>query len=240
MKAPLLTIGSAVSFVTGLALLGIYASSRVIAANEHEAGLEAFAAAREAIVLAQAPAEALPAAEAIESIDAATDSLGRSLPGAALVTPDMSDWSENRIKAYEALGAAEGVVPEGIMRIPTVDLELPVFAGTEEKNLTRGAGRIEGTPPLGAPGNTGVAAHRDGYFRALKDVKLGDEILVDTLAGTHEYEIVDFFIVDPADVYVLDPTDDDAITLVTCYPFYFVGHAPQRYIVRAHRKSPDS
>ena len=241
MKAPVLTIASAASFITGIVLLGIYASARVNAASEHEAGMEAFAAAREAVVLAQA--SAAPRQVALEA--GTENSAGSASPAASLElnglpTPDMSDWSESRIRAYEALQADAGELPEGIMRIPTVNLELPVFAGTEEKNLTRGAGRIEGTPPLGASGNTGIAAHRDGYFRVLKDVQLGDAILVDTLAGTHEYEIVDVFIVDPADVHVLDPTEDDAITLVTCYPFYFVGHAPQRYIVRAHRKSTGS
>jgi sortase A len=157
---------------------------------------------------------------------------------ARLSVPDMSDWSETRIAAYEAILHAEGAAeaPEGIMRIPAVDLELPVFAGAQERNLTRGAGRIPGTPPLGEIGNTGIAAHRDGYFRALKDVRLGDEILVETLRGRSRYEIVDLLIVDPTDVHVLDPTDVSALTLVTCYPFYFVGSAPQRYIVRAERR----
>jgi sortase A len=241
MKAPFLTIASAASFITGIVLLGIYASARVNAASEHEAGIEAFAAARDAVVLAQASVESGQSAlDANTAISSGGVSPAAPVDMDRLSAPDMSDWSENRIRAYEALAARANDLPEGIMRIPTVDLELPVFAGTEEKNLTRGAGRIEGTPPLGASGNTGIAAHRDGYFRALKDVKLGDAILVDTLAGTHEYEIVDLFIVDPADVHVLDPTEDDAITLVTCYPFYFVGHAPQRYIVRAHRKSTGS
>jgi sortase A len=112
-------------------------------------------------------------------------------------------------------------------------MQVPVFPGTGEKNLTRGAGRIEGTPALGNPGNTGIAAHRDGYFRALKDLRLGESIFVETLSGEREYRVTDLFIVEPSDIQVLAPTGTDAITLVTCYPFYFVGSAPQRYIVRA-------
>jgi sortase A len=149
----------------------------------------------------------------------------------------MADWSESRIAEYHAILASVegGDIPEAIMRIPSIDLEVPVFAGTEERNLTRGAGRIEGTPPAEAGGNTGIAAHRDGYFRSLKDVAIGDRIEMETLQGVHRYRVAELFVVEPHDISVLDATESSALTLVTCYPFYFVGSAPQRFIVRAHR-----
>jgi sortase A len=116
-----------------------------------------------------------------------------------------------------------------------VQLEVPVFAGTGDFALTRGAGRIEGTPELGNPGNTGIAAHRDGWFRVLKDVRVGDAVEIETLQGELQFRITETFVVEPADVQVLAPTEQHSLTLVTCYPFYFVGSAPQRYIVRAVR-----
>ena len=111
-----------------------------------------------------------------------------------------------------------------------------MFAGTEERHLTLGAGRIDGTPPLATGGNTGLAAHRDGFFRAVKDVRIDDAIFVETASGNYEYRIVDLFIVTPDAVHVLDSTGRDSITIVTCYPFYYVGNAPERFIVRAERR----
>ncbi len=83
---------------------------------------------------------------------------------------------------------------------------------------------------------TDLAAHRDGYFRAVKDVSIDDAIFVETASGTYEYRIVKLFIVSPDAVQVLDSTGRDSITIVTCYPFYYVGNAPERYIVRAERR----
>ena len=102
--------------------------------------------------------------------------------------------------------------------------------------MDRGAARIEGTAMPGAPGNFGVAGHRDGYFRVLKDIELGDEINVTTAEGLETYVVQELSIVDPTAIEVLDPTDQQSITLVTCYPFYFVGHAPERFIVRAVKR----
>jgi sortase A len=98
--------------------------------------------------------------------------------------------------------------------------------------LNRGIGRIEGTAHVGAAGNLGLAAHRDGFFRGLKDVQVGDAIDVESLEGTMHYRITELAIVEPTDVHVLAPTDTATLTLVTCYPFYFIGEAPQRFIVK--------
>ena len=86
--------------------------------------------------------------------------------------------------------------------------------------------------------NVGIAGHRDGYFRSLKDVRLGDAVFLRTGGSEERYRVEDILIVDPVDVDVLADTGEPTLTLVTCYPFYFVGSAPQRYIIRARRDAP--
>lgn len=124
-------------------------------------------------------------------------------------------------------------VPIALLRIPRLSLDVPVFADTSERNLNRGAGWIEGTAAPDEGGNIAIAAHRDRYFRALKDVHVGDVIELETLTQRHEYRVTKLSIVRPDDTSWLHATRTAAITLVTCYPFYYVGHAPKRYIVRA-------
>ena len=99
--------------------------------------------------------------------------------------------------------------------------------------LARAAGHIEDTALPGDPGNVGIAGHRDTTFRPVRNLKAGDILRLTTTSGAFTYRIDRTFIVDPEDVYVLDPTDVPSLTLVTCYPFTFIGHAPKRYIVRA-------
>lgn len=153
---------------------------------------------------------------------------------AMLERVDMSTWSRERIAQYRASLHAEGI-PEAVLRIPSLKLVVPVFEGTSEENLNRGAGRIEGTAHIGELGNVGIAAHRDGFFRVLKDVRVGSLLELDRLEGTDTYRIVATTVVDPSDVSVLAATSKHSITLVTCYPFYFVGSAPQRFIVHAEK-----
>lgn len=128
---------------------------------------------------------------------------------------------------------APAASPIALLRIPRLALEVPVFADTSERNLIRGAGWIEGTAAPGADGNIAIAAHRDRYFRALKDVAVGDIVELESLAQRREYRITGLSIVQPDDTSWLSATSTATITLVTCYPFYYVGHAPKRYIVRA-------
>jgi sortase A len=142
-------------------------------------------------------------------------------------------WSDKRIRAYnESLSHAFGA-PLAVLSIPKVHLEVPVFEGTDDVTLDRGAGRIVGTAYPGQPGNLGVAGHRDGFFRALKDVTLGDEIKLALPEGEATYVVDQITIVTSQDVSVLQPKAISSITLVTCFPFYFVGSAPERYIVSA-------
>jgi sortase A len=144
---------------------------------------------------------------------------------------DQSLWSATRVRAFGETVFRD--TPQGVLRIPSLGLEVPIFASTSEINLNRGAGHIEGTAALEAPGNVGIAAHRDGFFRKLKDAKPGQLVFLDMRTRTVRYRIVDTRIVNPSDVSVLAATVAPSITLVTCYPFYFVGPAPQRFVVRA-------
>ena len=175
--------------------------------------------------------------EGIAAFDAARYAALRSPPAAAgPAQVDMSNWSPKRVASYRESTRAAGA-PLAVLRIPAVKLAVPVFDGTSEQNLNRGAGRIAGTARIGEPGNLGIAAHRDGFFRVLKDVQIGDVLLLEHLGATDAYRIVSTVIVDPSDVSVLEPTATHSVTLVTCFPFYYVGSAPQRFIVHAQRVS---
>jgi len=149
-----------------------------------------------------------------------------------LPEPDHTLWSSKRISDYHEGNKQRDDPPLAIMSIARLDLKVPVYDGTDEINLNRGAGRIKGTAWIDSPGNLGIAGHRDGFFRVLKDIEVGDNIEMLTHQGNTEFVVSSITIVDPTDVSVLAPTDDSSITLVTCYPFYFVGHAPKRYIVK--------
>lgn len=149
--------------------------------------------------------------------------------------PDLALWSQKRIAAWRATFERKAPPALAILRIPSIALEVPVLPGTDDWTLDRAVGLIEDTSMPGAPGNAGIAGHRDGFFRALKDVGVGDTVEVSTTGGTSTYRIDKVWVVTPDDVSVLDPTPVPSITLVTCYPFYFIGPAPQRYIVRASR-----
>src|SRR3954469_5549597 len=146
---------------------------------------------------------------------------------------DMKLWSTARVKAYKAVLTQDTPPTLAILRIPRLKLEVPVYDGTSDAVLDLAAGRIEDTALPGTPGNVGIAAHRDGFFRVLKDIKEGDALVLDTPVATEQYKVEWIRITTPEDVSVIDPTPGPAVTLVGCYPFYHVGSAPQRFIVRA-------
>ena len=146
---------------------------------------------------------------------------------------DTELWAKGRIAKYEESLDHDFNAPMAVLRIPKIDLEVAVLEGTDDLTLNRAVGWIVGTATLETMGNMGIAGHRDGYFRRLKDVVVGDEIQLETLDGTLSFVIEDISIVNPSDVHVLNPTEQPTVTLVGCYPFYYVGKAPQRYIVRA-------
>jgi len=152
---------------------------------------------------------------------------------------DFSLWSTKRVEAYKDSLVNDGDRPMAILRIPKIHLEVPVYNDTDELTLNRGVGRILGTAHVGELGNLGIAGHRDGFFRGLKDLAPNDEIILDRTDLSDTYVVERIQIVQPEDVSVLSPTPNPSLTLVTCFPFYYVGSAPQRYIVRASLKEFD-
>jgi|SRR5579872_1107062 len=124
----------------------------------------------------------------------------------------------------------------GKITIPRLGISAIVKEGIAEKTLRLAVGHFPSTALPGQPGNVGLAAHRDSLFRRLKDVQRDDEITFTTLEGKYVYRVISFNVVNPTEVSVLAPsTEESTLTLVTCYPFYFVGHAPKRFIVRARQ-----
>ncbi len=220
-----LRLAERVAWVAGVSLLLLYAAIRYQGAAGSRRELQRF---REARTAASAPSPAPPPPTAVSQA-AGFLSAGPASP------PDVSLWSPERIRAWRESLKAAAPPPLAVLRIPKIGLEVSVLEGTDEEILNRAVGHIEDTPFPGEPGNCGVAGHRDGFFRGLKDIARGDILEVETLKSTETYVIEQISIVSPEDVSVLDPTPGSVLTLVTCYPFYFVGSAPQRYIVRAVR-----
>jgi sortase A len=128
--------------------------------------------------------------------------------------------------------------PDGLIgriEIPRIGLSAVVVEGTDKPTLRHAAGHIIGTALPGQPGNVGIAAHRDTFFRPLRNIQRGDTITLTTLGGDYRYRVLSTRVVSPETVSVLNPDGNELLTLVTCYPFYFVGSAPNRFIVRAER-----
>ncbi len=165
---------------------------------------------------------------------------GKLLDEAASARPAAA--STDALGTFHGPGAASRrSTPEGTLvgriEIPRLGVSAIVLEGISNKTLRRGVGHIPETSLPGAKGNAGLAAHRDGFFRALKDIREDDLITVKTLDGTFGYRVEWTRIVQPQDTQVLAGTGEPVLTLVTCYPFYYVGSAPERFIVRA-RRSP--
>jgi sortase A len=129
-------------------------------------------------------------------------------------------------------------IPDGALgkiEISRLGLTAMIFEGTNARTLRRAVGHIPGTPLPGQQGNVGIAGHRDTFFRPLRNVRRDDEIRLTTLDGSYRYLVDSTQIVRPDDTQVLADSGDTILTLVTCYPFYFVGPAPKRFVVRAHK-----
>jgi sortase A len=133
-----------------------------------------------------------------------------------------------------AIAVSEGS-PLGRIEISAVGLTVMVLEGTDEGTLRRAVGHIRGTPLPGQRGNVALAGHRDTFFRGLRRIRVNDEITLTTLSGSYRYRVDSTKVVKPEETEVLEDYGDDILTLVTCYPFNFVGLAPNRFIVRAHR-----
>ena len=198
-------------FAAGAALCLLYLGVTVYRSAASRLAVQTFEAAR------SAPTPALPEPVRVE------------LPYSAA---DVRLWGAKRIAAYRDSLARHFSPAIAVLRAPKLGIEVPVFDGTDELVLNRGVGRIAGTARPGQPGNIGIAGHRDGFFRALKDIAVGDSVTLDRGADVTSYVVESIKTVTPTDVTVLAQSATPALTLVTCYPFYFVGDAPRRYIVR--------
>lgn len=169
-------------------------------------------------------------------VAAAVDAeLGRSSEVNAFTraaAPDQSLWSQERIRGFAVAGQSVTSLPIALLRIPSLQLAVPLYQTATELHLNRGVGLIEHMAQPGEGGNLGIAGHRDGFFRVLKDITPGALIEVQTHQRTYRYRVVATQIVAAADTTSLADTTEPVVTLVTCYPFYYLGRAPQRFIVR--------
>jgi sortase A len=208
--------------VSGLAMVLFYGAARLESWLGSRAALQEFGTAEESGAGNDRDAES-PASNDTHELSGALE-----LPGV-----DFRFWGKQRVQAYAQSAGKRLGTPLAVLTIPKIHLEAPLFDGTDDFTLNHAVGRIAGTALPGEPGNMGVAGHRDGFFRGLKDVSVGDAIEVKTLQGTATYVVDQIQIVSPQQVDVLRPTAVPSLTLVTCYPFYFFGSAPERYIVTA-------
>jgi len=135
--------------------------------------------------------------------------------------------------AIPSAPAMSGLI--GRIEIARLGLSVMVVEGDDGKTLRRAAGHVPGTALPGQLGNVGITAHRDTFFRPLRNIQMDDVVTVTTLQGVYHYRVVSTKVVSPQDVEVLDSAGGEVLTLVTCHPFYFVGAAPNRFIVRAER-----
>jgi sortase A len=142
-------------------------------------------------------------------------------------------WAPGRVAAYRKALRVAMPTPTAILKIQSAAMEVPVLEGTTDLVLNRGAGHIAGTAEPGVSGNIVLAGHRDGFFRHLKNVSVGDRIELARQGGTDEYRVDSMRVVDKHDVSALRGSDHPVLTLITCYPFFYLGAAPQRYIVQA-------
>jgi len=154
-------------------------------------------------------------------------------------------WLDTKQAARPALpaGPATSIVPPGLrrgdlvgeLRIPRLHLSVMVFEGDDAGVLKVGAGHIPATGLAAGEGNIGIAAHRDTFFRPLRGIHASDLVTLRTPSGTSRFAVTETEIVRPSQVEVLAPAPGRNLTLVTCYPFAWAGHAPQRFIVHAKK-----
>jgi len=168
------------------------------------------------------------------------DELLRTMIYAPEIASRSNGWSAARLRAYERAAAPSSGDILGRLEIPSLNLSVMLLEGTGAWTLNRAVGHIEGTALPGQPGNLGVAGHRDGFFRCLKNITQNATVTLTTLKGRFYYRVNSVRIVKPKDVKILTSTGKPILTLVTCYPFYYVGNAPKRYVVTAEMIKAES
>lgn len=169
---------------------------------------------------------------------------------AAAQRADRAAWATTLSAAQPSVAEPEVVVPAsvtpsegslfGVIRAERLGIDASIREGVSAPTLDVAVGRVPGTSARPEAGNLVLAAHRDTYFSPLRRVRPGDRIEVRTRGGRFTYVVEGGQVVDPSDVWVMDPTPDPTLTLITCYPFSFVGPAPQRFVVRARLETPTS
>jgi sortase A len=199
--------------VLGFALLFIYGAARLDSFFSSQAVLNRFSA--------------------IASLSTSTSDDVAEVVGPSRV--DFSLRDGHREQAYEGSPNKPSGAPLAVLYIAKIGLAVPLLDGTDGLTLNHAVGRISGTARPGEAGNIGIAGHRDGFFRGLKDIVIGDTIDLKAPQGTTTYAVDEINIVRPNDASVLGPRPAPSLTLITCYPFYFIGRAPQRYVVHASR-----
>jgi len=199
----------------GLVLLGFYVMARIHGIITLHAALRSFEESREAAAVEPSRTQGSAAQKSMRV--------------------NYALWSPERIKAYKSSLARTSQPPLAVLKIRKLGLEAPVFDQMDDITLNAGLGRIPGTVRPDQRGNIGIAGHRDGFFRCLKDIAKGDTIELVTKTKTKIFVVDKITITKPDDLKPLQPGPPE-LTLVTCYPFYYVGSAPQRYIVQASLK----
>jgi sortase A len=201
-----------VLLASGLALVGLYGAARVEGYLSAQAGLKAFPSEDSPAV-----SPPLPPMESRAFAEQGTEA-SKNEQGHAIIRKLLPERS----------------APLGVLEIPNIHLRVPLLDGTDALTLNHGVGRIAGTARPGEAGNIGIAGHRDSFFRPLKNIQAGHSIVLKTPAGVDTYVVDRFQVVSPRDVSVLRAKAKPSLTLVTCYPFYFIGNAPKRFVVTAY------
>ena len=224
----LLLTGQRTLFVMGCFAAGIYGVSVVHSSLYQHQASRAF---DEALQSRRAPAAALSALMSLSRVEPLTV----PDPASDLPPGNWHEWSLKKLRTYKNLLASPAPTALARLQIPTLGFSVMVLEGTDEATLSRGVGHIPGTARPGETGNLGIAGHRDSFFRSLSRISNADEIMLTTADGRLlRYAVDRIDIVEPERVEVLAPTRGRTLTLVTCYPFYFIGSAPLRYIVKAN------
>lgn len=224
--------------VVGAVSLGFYGYGQFDAyqfQRQEAAAFERLLASRDTQEFAAV--EKMPAAPPPVPSAAATAATG---DGAAVVPSRSADSKGRRGRAErrtsDTAAAARAVTNAiALIEVPRLKLSAVVLPGDDDRTLARGVGHLPDTPLPWEPGNSALAGHRDGVFRPLQRVRVGDEIRIRSIHGDLAYVVRETRIVTPDDLSVLAPTSGYVLTLITCYPFTFIGDAPERFIIRAER-----
>jgi sortase A len=163
---------------------------------------------------------------------------------AGYVIADTHAYQAVQQSKFEGFSPSEGHHPVtegsaiGEVKVPRLALDAIFVQGDSPRILRHAVGHISNTALPGEQGNVVLTAHRDSFFRPLRNIRQGDAITIETQVGEYEYQVDWTEVVSPSDVQVLEPSGENTLTLVTCFPFYYVGPAPKRFIVRAHQIGP--